>query len=174
MSLLRNKINKLLIKFKNGDAEALKELFDFLFKKLVVLAGSMLQDKSQAEDVVSQTFLQICKSINTFNDDKDGYNWIFKILKNKALDINRKYKNEVSLDAELIQAEDIFDSVNNKADIYNSIRKLNYDEQQLILKRFFEDKSYQEIGEELGVTSQMAFKKINTILKKLKKTYENG
>ncbi len=173
MSLLRNKINKLLIRFKNGDNYAIKELFDFLFKKLVVIAGVSLINKTLAEDAVSQTFLQICKSINSFDDEKDGYNWILKILRNKVYDINREYQVECEL-TETVSTGDIFDSVNNRADVYIVLRRLTTSEQEIIMMRFFEDKTYSEIGEELGVSSQMAYKKVDAILKKLKDFYKNG
>lgn len=170
MSLLRTKTNKLLLRFKNGDNAAFKELFDFLFKRLIVIAGSILYDKTQAEDVVSDTFLQICKNIDSFDETKDGYNWIYKIAKNKALDINRESQTECELD-ENYSTIDIFDSQNNKADIYTALRKLEKSEQELIFKRFFEEKTYSEIGKDLGVSSQMVHKKIQEILKKLKKLY---
>ncbi len=173
MSVLRNKINKLLIRFKSGDNYAIKELFDFLFKKLVVIAGSLLINKTLAEDAVSQTFLQVCKSINNFDDEKDGYNWILKILGNKVKDINREYQVECEL-TETSSVGDVFDSVNNKADVYIALRKLSTNEQEIIMMRFFEDKTYSEIGEELGISSQMAYKKVDAILKKLKEIFKNG
>lgn len=173
MSLSKNKTNKLLLRFKNGDSAAFKELFDFLYKRLIVVAGSILLDKSQAEDVVSYTFLQICKNIDSFDEGKDGYNWIYKIAKNKALDINREYQANCELD-ESYAVGDIFDSQNNKADLYTALRKLEKTEQKLIYMRFFEEKTYSEIGEELSISQQMVHKKIQEILKKLKKLYENG
>lgn len=173
MSVLRNKTNRLLAKFKCGDKAAFKELFDMLFKRLVVIAGCNLNDKTQAEDVVSSSFLQICKNIDAFDEDKDGYNWIVKIVKNKALDVNRTSHPSESLD-ENAACKDAFDAVNNKADIYIALRKLKESERRLIYKRFFEQLTYSEIAAEEGVSPQSIHKRIDEILKKLKVIMENG
>lgn len=169
MSLLKTKVNKLLLKFKNGNNYAFKDLFDFLYKKLISIARQYLKNKSDADDVVSETFIQIHKSISQFDDLKDGYNWICKIVERKALDKNRKNKVYDELDGNFIDEQNIFEEINNKTDIESEINKLPEDEQKIVRLYFYYGYTYKEIGEVMGYLPQMAYKKMKTILGKLRK-----
>ncbi len=167
MSLLKTKVNKLLLKFKNGNNYALKELFDLLYKKLKIVAYQYLKNKNDADDVVSLTFIQINASISQFDITKDGYNWICKIAERKALDLNRKFFETELASENLIEEKNIFDEIDNKQDIYEMIKKLDKEEQELIYLYFFSGYTYKEIGDKKGFSPQMAHKKIKRIIQQL-------
>ena len=51
----------------------------------------------------------------------------------------------------------------------NAVSSLEPEQQKIIKMSFYENKSYSEIGQALGISKQSAFDRMQTILKKLKK-----
>lgn len=53
-------------------------------------------DKNYAEDLISDVFLELIRtSAKSFDESKNGLNWIFTIIRNKAYRHNQKYSGEV-------------------------------------------------------------------------------
>lgn len=62
------------------------EFGDFLFRRALMLLGK----PELAEDLVQDTFLAACQSIDSFRGDASLKTWLAQILKNRAIDFMRK------------------------------------------------------------------------------------
>lgn len=89
---------QLLTAYRTGTILALEELIrrhhDDLLRFLIRLVG----DRSAAEDVFQEAFLQIHLSADTFDNTRRFKPWLFTIAANKARDLLRKNMRRKTLD----------------------------------------------------------------------------
>jgi RNA polymerase sigma-70 factor (ECF subfamily) len=155
-----------------GDMKAFGELYSkyykVVFKKLLMLFG----DTEKAKDLASEVMIKAKENVDKFNVEigsgkVDG--WIKTIAHNAFLDIKRKEKASGSflfLDKEdvsfeikeesknieqsLIESEDL--KIKDKK-LQNAFAKLKDIEKQVVILRFVENLSYDEISEILNIDS---------------------
>jgi RNA polymerase sigma factor (sigma-70 family) len=155
-----------------GDMKAFGELYSkyykVVFKKLLMLFG----DTEKAKDLASEVMIKAKDNVNKFNVEigsgkVDG--WIKTIAHNAFLDIKRKEsksegflfldKEDVSLEIKeesknieqsLIESEDL--KLKDKK-LQNAFAKLKDIEKQVVILRFVENLSYDEMSEILNMNS---------------------
>ena len=162
------KVHGLLIRLKNGE-NCFRELYDLVYKHLLVVAKIYLIDKSLADDVLSEALTSVYKNIKSFNEDKNGYSWLCKIVQNEAYDINKKTQIYEELNDNTKSPLDEIAVASLKCDIDMALLKLSEKERELIILRFYQGKTFAEIAEVKNVSPPMIHKSINKVLKKLEK-----
>ncbi|CAN5578269.1 RNA polymerase sigma factor [soil metagenome] len=82
----------LISRLKAGEEAAFKSLFD-LYKSMVYnTALGFLPNKSDAEDITQEVFIQVFRSISQFKEESKLSTWIYRITITKCLDQIRKRK----------------------------------------------------------------------------------
>lgn len=71
---------------------ALEQLYSDYYKDIYRYLYSLCRDAELAEDLVSETFLAVVKSINTFREECGVKTWLFGIARNKWLEYLHKKK----------------------------------------------------------------------------------
>lgn len=172
MSLLRTKVNKLLSKFKNGDIKAYSELYELTFYRLFGVAFNYLKCKADCEDVIEEALLTVWQKIELFDENKDGFNWLCKIVENKAKDKLRSV-NASKKAGQPAEIQDGFEVAEIKCDLSRLLCVLDEFEYELIFERYFLDKTLKDIGFKYGLTAKQVHKKIDKIIKNLLKNGKN-
>lgn len=91
--------NHLIKKIQKGDEKALDALFQEFGSLFLNMAKKYLIDKRYAEDLVSEVFIDLVRtSAKSFNENKNGLNWIFTIIRHKAYHHNESVNHELSID----------------------------------------------------------------------------
>ncbi len=145
---------------QSGDKEAFGEVIDRYEKTLCAFIFKMLGDRENCADALQETFLKAYKNINSFDSKRKFSSWIYRIAHNEAVTHYRKNRQQVVLDDNIEVAND-----DNNAEVIQ--KKLDLEEQkklldkallsiplkyrEVILFRFYEDKSYEEISEIMHV-----------------------
>jgi len=96
---------------QRGDQQAWNEVIDRYQGRLVSFARRMLAERSEAEDVVQETFMGLLRSLATYDTNRSLETYLFAILRNKISDyIRRRQKGQrQSLDQlELGDAADVW------------------------------------------------------------------
>jgi len=75
---------------RRGDARAWQEVIDRYQGRLLSFARRMLADRSEAEDVVQETFLGLLRSLPTYDPDRSLETYLFAIVRNKLHDHLRR------------------------------------------------------------------------------------
>ncbi len=89
-----------------GDASAFSELYDLLAPRLSSFLLRRTRDRSRAEDLLQQTFLQMHSTRRCFAQGADVVPWAFAIARRLLIDTYRKGGREV-----LEPGEDAFEPV---------------------------------------------------------------
>jgi RNA polymerase sigma-70 factor (ECF subfamily) len=78
-----------------GDPEAKAEIVRDYQELVYNLALKLLNDGSEAENVLQETFLKVFEKLNTFRRDSSLQTWIYRIATNTALMSLRQRKGEL-------------------------------------------------------------------------------
>ena len=129
-------------------------------------------DQDEAEDILQEAFIKIWKNLNGYDLRLTLESWIFRIVHNETISFWRKKTsyskdNVVSVDDDrikaLIAAEDIDpDDGDNMIKLIEDILpllKLEY--REVLILKYLEDKSYQEISDILKIPEGTVATRIN-------------
>lgn len=168
----KEKVNNCLIKIADGNKHALEELFCITKKYLYVVAVNYLDDESKAEDVLSDAYYKVVRSISTFDKNQNGYNWIIEIVKNTAFTQNLKDRVHASIsieDVTILDKRDYFDELLNSIMIEQAQKYLSEQEKAIVYDYFFERKTLQEIADKLNLPKTTTYDLIQRILEKMRR-----
>lgn len=80
---------------QRGDQQAWSEVIDRYQGRLVSFARRMLAERSEAEDIVQETFLGLLRSLGNYDPNRSLETYLFAILRNKISDyIRRRQKGQ--------------------------------------------------------------------------------
>lgn len=127
--------------------------WDRLFRYVRRISFSSDED---VEDILQETFIKVYKNLNAFDDDLAFSTWIYHICRNTVIDSIRKKSSRpktIGLDTEdfshLFQDPE---NITHTIDIKNQLRKISAIIESLpliyrevLILKFLEEKSYEEI-----------------------------
>jgi RNA polymerase sigma-70 factor (ECF subfamily) len=77
----------LLARIAEGDQQALKALYGQVSDRAMAIALRVVKDRSEAEDVVQETFVEVWKRAKQFDASRGGAAaWVITIARNRAID----------------------------------------------------------------------------------------
>ncbi len=160
---------KLVRKAKEGDKEAFSQLYQMIYEEMFKYAYCILQDKYDAEDVVSETVVDAYRSIRLLKDEKLFKNWIFKILSNKCKrKIATYYEKNVSLNEEIQLEDNRTKDSDSIIDLKNAFNELSYEEKSIVTYKAVQGYSSIEIGKMLGLNENTVRSKLSRAIGKMK------
>ena len=164
-------------KILEGDSNSFGVIVERYQNMVFALALKMLKHREESEEVSQDTFIKVYKSLSKFNGESKFSTWIYRITYNTCLDRikkNSKYNNDVEINDvtsnEIFQAENIFDSLENKERsviIKECMDKLPEDERVIMHLFYFEELSLKEIVKIVSMTEGNVKVKLFRARKKL-------
>lgn len=152
---------------RNGDRNAFAELVELYKDKIFHLAYRMLNNKQEAEDAVQETFLRVYTNLHRYDEYQKFSTWIFRIGTNLCIDKLRRRKQTYSLDAEMTDGEgnDYYAMLpsdedtpekqlivsETQAQIHRAIETLPEKYKSVVILRYLQDMSLQEISDVLDM-----------------------
>lgn len=137
-----------LAKAKNQ--EAFIKLIQEDLTSMYRVARGILNTKQDVEDAIQNTTLIALSKINTLRDDKLFKTWIIRILINECNKIYKYNKYNKKSIKEVVENTYTIDTSNN-IDLYNAISRLSDELRVSTILFYFDDLTYKEISNVLGV-----------------------
>ena len=142
---------------------------------LIGYAATILHDTDRARDVVQDTFIRLCQQ----DIEKVRTNlkwWLFTVCRNRALDVLRKNKHTQPLEevrwkkvaGHDLQPDEQADFDERLASVMKLLNRLSDKQREVILLKFQQGLSYQEIQKVTGLKSGNIGFLIHTGLKRLR------
>lgn len=163
-----------------ADPARFNVLYDNYYKSIFVFVYRRTGNEELSADITSQVFLKAIINIKKYEFKGVPFSaWLFRIAFNEVNMYFRKNNANrvVSLDhSSIIQiAAEVLEDDNTQAQqrMMTALKQLDSDDIQLIELRFFEKRSFAEVGEITGITENNAKVKVYRILDKLKKVLGN-
>ncbi len=145
---------------------------------ILKICGSYCNNPSDREDLAQEIIYQLWKSGKNFNPDYKFSTWMYRVALNVAISYYRKEKKGPQLTpVEELHIDIIEDTtVDNEKErnlqlLQQFIAELKQLDKALILL-WFEDKSYKEIADIMGITETNVATRINRVKQQLKNKFE--
>ncbi|MDB2408473.1 sigma-70 family RNA polymerase sigma factor [Crocinitomicaceae bacterium] len=137
-----------------------------------------VDDVEAAYDITSNVFVKALTNLHKYEFRGVPFSsWLFRIAKSELYQSFRDKKARRTVSIDKVIVADIFEefeeSFNDerKAELMQALREINEKDLALIELRYFEKRSYREIGEIINVTENNAKVKTFRALQRLKKVY---
>ncbi len=171
-----------------GDNTAYKKLMKKYHDAIYNFIYRMIHDKHQVEDLTQEAFIKAFQSLASFNEEYAFSTWLYKIATNNSIDYIRKRKLQTYSIDKPIDAKDSDYSFELPDDSYETdmemisdqrakmlneaITKLPEKYRKVIHLRHVDEKSYEEIAEQLklpiGTVKAHIFRAREILYKSLK------
>jgi RNA polymerase sigma-70 factor (ECF subfamily) len=162
-ALIKKRIKQVL----KGDQSAYEEIVEIYKDKVFQLCYRILGNRHEAEDMAQEAFIRAYVNISSFNIDLKFSTWLYRIATNLCIDRIRKKKPDYYLDAEVsgtdgltmysqiasdtILPEDEIESLELQETIQREITKLPEKYRSVIVLKYIEELSLNEISEILDI-----------------------
>lgn len=151
-------------RLKRGEISGLEFLVSRYQVKAVRVAYLITRDLGLAEDVVQDCFLQVHRSIRSFDETRSIEPWFLRSVVNASVKMLQKstrqvqvgsgYEEDESLFAELaVKVETIeeqVESIEIQKQIWDVMQKLSLRQRAVIVQRYFLEMSEKEMADESG------------------------
>ncbi len=177
---------KIIRDAKNGDREAFGLLYDRYAPRIYRFIFLKTGHRSDAEDLLHEVFIAAWKGIGRYEIGAFPVtSWLYQIARNRVIDHYRAAKGGVSLD-ELLENNALpieltstsggilLEALNRKLELHEAmeaVRSLPEEQQTVVIMRFVEDLSPEEVGYAIGKTAgavrliqHRAIKKLKTMI----------
>lgn len=159
------------------------ERFEPIYKKyheqIFRYVYQRMDDMDQAFDVTSQIFLKAITKLNKYEFRGVPFSsWLYRIAMSEVYQFlkDRSAERTVNVDtsgiSEIIDDMEDEDRIADRQKLIEMIGELPEEELQIIEMRYFEKRSYREIGEILGIAENNAKVKSFRIVGKLRKAFQ--
>ena len=146
--LNKAEIHNIFQKIKNGEKEAIEELYVKYQKLVINISFSIVKDKNIAEEISQIIFLKILQKPIENIPNNNELSWLYTITKNQTIDYLRKQHNDIDIDT-LYDIPDNDNKINEiiDRDTYNRmIDGLEEKEKEIVSLKVLTNFTFKEIG----------------------------
>lgn len=157
----RKLIGEYLRRIARGDEDALTKLYKTVGGRMLSVALSVVGERSEAEDVLQDSFLTIVQKADKFRYYQNAYGWVCTIVRNTALDYVRRRSRrrcENIDDAFYLSDESVSveEEATSRVSVREAIKKLGQNERTAIYYRYYEDLRVREIAKRMNISKSAA------------------
>jgi RNA polymerase sigma-70 factor (ECF subfamily) len=154
---------------REGDADAFRQLFERHKDKVYSIALRFSGDHAAAMDIAQDTFLKLMDRIGQFRGDASFDSWLYRLVVNRCMDYRRRQQRWMPI------VEDFFDSfrapepsamenlLRNEMEqqVQDAVAKLAPEYRIVVILRYTEGMSYEEIADLLQVSRGTVASRLN-------------
>lgn len=161
---------------KEGNKESFAQVYDMIAPELYRVALYTLGNAQDAEDAVSETFVEAYKGIKNLRDESSFKRWMMTILsvrcKRHIAGYIKERKN-VDID-DILEEPSLPDGVSpsDKISVWDAVSTLPVDERQIIILATVQGYTTREVSEMLELPHGTVSSKLHRTLKKLRRILE--
>jgi RNA polymerase sigma-70 factor (ECF subfamily) len=169
-----------LIEQSKSDPKNFEKLYERYFEAIFRFIYQRMDSKETTADITSQVFLKALVNLHTYFSRGIPFSaWLYRIALNEINNHYNRSKQLRVINIETVKVHELADELESDKteeqlnSIYKSLKMLNRDDLWLIEMRFFEGRSFREIGDILSITENNAKVKLYRLLAKLKQLAGN-
>jgi RNA polymerase sigma-70 factor, ECF subfamily len=158
--------------YQADNFEAYEELFKRFSPSLYGYLKKTTASLQDVDDIFQKTVIKLDSYKDNYNPKYSFKSWLYTICKNVKRDFYKSEKN-FSLFREKIQNEpilifDLLEQNENGIQDYVHFSELSESEKNILMLKFNDDNSYEEISKILNITPANVRKKVSRAIKKLR------
>lgn len=149
-----------LREWKLGSVKAFEVIVRATMRRAYAIALGLLGNAEDARDVSQEAFIAAHRARKRFDDERPFFPWFYRILRNRCLNFiqKRSRRREISMDVLAERADnrarpdrDMIRGERIEA-LWRALFTLSPDHREVIVLRTFQEFSYREIAESLGIS----------------------
>jgi RNA polymerase sigma-70 factor (ECF subfamily) len=155
----RDKENRLILQAKQGDKQAIGELYNGHVDAIYRYIWPRVRDDTVAEDLTAQVFLKALEGLPAYEPSGTPFlAWLYRIAYARIVDHWRKEERRATLPLEdTVPARDLrpgelLEAEDDWVTAVDLIAQLTDDQQQVLMLRFIGEMSLSEVAETVGKT----------------------
>lgn len=145
---------------KKGDKEAFGKLYDHYIAPIYRFVLIKVTDKDEAEDLTHEVFLSAWQNLKNYRHQGFPFSsWLYQIARNRVIDHYRTKKQHTSLESITEDSEPAVAFAESKIEallamdhVKAAIQQLGDEQREVIMLKFVEDLSNEEIAKALNKT----------------------
>ncbi|WP_048508603.1 RNA polymerase sigma factor [Chryseobacterium angstadtii] len=164
---------ELLLKLRDGDRTAFAEIYERYKVKITIQLFSLLKIETLVEDTLQELFFRVWENRTHIDPEKSLGSYLYRIAANLSYDHFRRQAKQLKLESskELFLSLTAPHTYKKELDeaLYRLIEELPPQRKNVLLLCKFENKSYEETGNLLGISTNAVkdhIIKANKFLKK--------
>ena len=167
-----------IVEAAKKDPKQFEALYKKYYEQIFRYIHQRMDDKEMAFDITSQVFLKAMINLPKYKYKGVPFSsWLYRIAMSEVYQSFKDKKSTRTVNVDTSNVEDIIDEVeqDNTGEMRQALIEVIGDlpeiELQIIEMRYFEKRSYREIGDILGMTENNAKVRAYRIVEKLKKSF---
>jgi RNA polymerase sigma-70 factor (ECF subfamily) len=174
-----NEIDELVIRAQSGDKAAIAVIYEQFVDRVYRFVASRIALEADAEDVTADVFMQMLSGDNAYIvGNGDFQRWLYDIAKTCIVKYEAATRRKHKVDTVFLSMMDQSDVPENQllkqeqfANLREAMRNLSPDEYSVLILRFVEGKSHEEVAsimrKSTSATRIMQFRALKSLAKEL-------
>jgi len=166
----------IIARARRGDADAFEQLVVAYRDQVFRLALRMCGNEADADEVAQEAFLSAWKALPNFRGDSQFSTWLYQLTSHAAIDLMRRGKRQSAPeDITEVSAPDPGPSPQQQAErsetrqaVRDAMGQLSPEYRQIVVLRFLQELSYEEIGAVLKLPPGTVKSRLNRAKSQLK------
>jgi RNA polymerase sigma factor (sigma-70 family) len=166
--------NTLIQQLKNKDERALSLLYDKYSGAIYSVILKMIRDEGKAQNLLQDTFITVWYKAESYDTNKGRfYTWVYRIAKNKTLNVLRKSDLLIQTDDFSVYdtKEDAISIDSEYLELNGAVTTLEAHHKEAIELVYFKGLTHKEAHQEMDVPLGTFKSYIRQALKQLRETY---
>jgi len=162
--------NVLVERCRNGDSAAFEPIVERYQRLLFTVALRMLGDHDEASDAAQNAFVKAYQKLDTFDQSRRFFSWIYRILLNECLNLRRDRHPHEQLTPELATVGgpvELLEATERRRRVQAAVRALPIEQREVIVLRHFTELSYEEIADVLRVPAKTVKSRLHAARQRL-------
>ena len=168
---------ELLEACQRGDHDAFRALFEANQDRVYSIALRYSGDEAAAMDIAQDTFLKLLSRIQDFREEANFDSWLYRIVANSCLDHRRRARRWLPLLEDFanlftVRRETVLQDLlraEMQHDVQQVVAGLVPEQRIVVVLRYTENLSYEEIAEVLGCSAGTVGSRLNRAHKVLER-----
>ncbi len=168
---------------QQGSQEAFKQLVQRYYQHAYAMAFYWTHNREVALDISQESFVRVYRHLRKFDFNRSFKTWLFTIVKRLALNYLERHRRRWTVFSDYFSgnrshkipeapADERFAHRELQQQVWEALRQLEDKDRDIILLKDFEDFSYKEISEALGIPVGTVMSRLFHARKKLAKIIE--
>jgi len=146
-------------RFRQGDADAVAEVYRSHGRLVYAVAYKVLGDRGLAEEATQQTFVKAWRAAQSFEAEREFGPWLAAIARRVAIDLYRResvraagpLESAAPDDPALISNPESAEAIYDVWEVREAVSQLPAEEQEVVRLQHLEGFTHAQIAERLGI-----------------------
>ncbi|MFL7792288.1 MAG: RNA polymerase sigma factor [Anaerolineae bacterium] len=166
---------QVIVQAQQGDRRAFGELVRCHREGVINVVYRMCGDVNLAEDAAQEAFIRAWKHLPNYRPQSPFRNWVYRIATNAALDVLRRERETVDVDALPIPSsgagpEAAVQEAERSSRVKQAVLELPEASRTVLVLREYEGLSYKEIADTLGIPIGTVMSRLNYARNRLRES----